>query len=219
MGPLHSMKTRPPPLLQISQSPEKTETGKEESCPFSLHSPHFYPDKFCDGSQIEGKCQISLLLNHSAKTIQSPTVEQPRNLSVRSQVFLNFFPNWALSRPVPFYWVTIALASFSQPPSPNSWHPVSFDWVGISQYFQQSPTQCLDHEWVSPGCFTHTPPPQYLSYWKAAGNLLHHQIKLRISTNMGDSRTRRDLPKFIYTPRGGGWVQEATAVTKAPVPR
>ena len=157
MGPLHSMKTRPPPLPQISQSPEKTETGREESCPFSLDSPHFYPDKFCNGSQIEGNCQISLLLYHSAKTIQSPTMEQPWNLSVRSQVFLNIFPNWALSRPVPFYWVTIALASLSQPPSPNSWHPVSFDWVGISPYLSTEPHS----SWVSmPRMFhTHTTPP------------------------------------------------------------
>ena len=38
-------------------------------CHFLLH------DKFYNGSQIEEKCQMSLLLNHSAKTIQSPTME------------------------------------------------------------------------------------------------------------------------------------------------
>ena len=133
MGPLHSMKTRPPPLLQIPQSPEKTETGKEESCPFSLHSPHFYPDKFCDGSQIEGKCQISLLLNHSAKTIQSPTMERPEHLSAETQVFLDFFQ----SRPpysVPFHWVGNSPGIFQSAP-----HPVSFDWVGIPQYLSTKP--------------------------------------------------------------------------------
>ena len=36
---------------------------------------------------------------------------------------------------------------------------------------------------------------------------------------MGDSRTRRDLPKFVCTPRGGRWAQGAAAGTKAPVPR
>ena len=36
------------------------------------------------------------------------------------------------------------------------------------------------------------PPPQYLSNWEGAGNLLHWQIKLRISANTGDLRTRRD---------------------------
>ena len=53
---------------------------------------HFYPDKFHNGSQIEEKCQISLLLNHSAKTIQSPTMEPPQHLSAKPQVFLDFFP-------------------------------------------------------------------------------------------------------------------------------
>ena len=67
---------------------------------------------------------------------------------------------------------------------------------------------------VSPG----PTPPQYLSYWEGAGNLLHRQIKLRISANMGDSRSRRDLPKFVCTPQGGVWLQGATAGTKAPVP-
>ena len=62
----------------------------------------------------------------------------------------------------------------------------------------------------------HPGPLHYLSNWKWAGNLLHNHIKLRISTNTGDSKTRRGLPKFVCTPRGGGW---ATAGTKALVPR
>ena len=57
-----------------------------------MYFPHFYPDKFYKGSQIEGKCQISLLLNHSAKTIQSPTMECPEHLSAETRVFLDFFP-------------------------------------------------------------------------------------------------------------------------------
>ena len=56
--------------------------------------PHFYPDKFYNDSQIEEKCQISLLLNHSAKTIQSPTMEQPRHLSAKPGI-PQFFPSWA----------------------------------------------------------------------------------------------------------------------------
>ena len=76
----------------------KTKLARRSLVPFVqskalMYFSHFYPDKFYNGSQIEEKCQTSLLLNHSAKTIQSPTLEQPRNLSVRSQVFLNFFPN------------------------------------------------------------------------------------------------------------------------------
>ena len=52
--------------------------------------PYFYPDKFYNGSQTEEKCQISLLLNHSAKTIQSPTTEWLWHLSTESQVSLDF---------------------------------------------------------------------------------------------------------------------------------
>ena len=35
-------------------------------------------------------------------------------------------------------------------------------------------------------------PPTVSFNWDGAGNLLHCQIKLRISTNTGDPRTRRD---------------------------
>ena len=55
--------------------------------------PHFYPDKFYNGDQIEENCQISLLLNYSAKTTQSPTTEQPQHFSAEPRVFLDFFPN------------------------------------------------------------------------------------------------------------------------------
>ena len=172
--------------------------------------PYFYPDKFYNGSQIEEKCQISLLLNHLAKTIQSSTMEQPQPSPRYSSIF------FLQSRPPIQYFSTgwaIPLASFSQ--IPTQYLLTGWEFLGI---FQPSPTQGLDHEWVCPGYFTR-PPPQYLSYWEGAGNLLHHQIKLRISMNIGDSKTRRNLPKLVCTPRGGGWVQGATAGTKAPVPR
>ena len=78
--------------------------------------PHFYPDKFYNGSQIEEKGQISLLLNHLAKTIQSSTTERPQHLSAEPQVFLDFFPQ--LNMPTQFLSIgwAILLASFSQPP-------------------------------------------------------------------------------------------------------
>ena len=93
-----------------------------------MYFPHFYPDKFYKGNQIEGKCQISLLLNHLAKAIQSPTMERPQHLSAETQVFLNFFPIEP-PYPVPFHWVSNSPGIFQLPP-----HPVSFDWVGIPQY-------------------------------------------------------------------------------------
>ena len=68
-----------------------------------MYFPHFYPDKFYKGSQIEEKCQISLLLNHSAKTIQSPTIERPQHLSAEPQVVLDFFFPIEPPYPVPFH--------------------------------------------------------------------------------------------------------------------
>ena len=61
-------------------------------------------------------------------------------------------------------------------------------------------------------------PLQVSFAWEGIGNLLHHQVKLRFSTNMGDLRTRRVLPKFVCTPWGIRWVQEAAAGTKALIP-
>ena len=174
-----------------------------------IYFSHFYPDKFFNGSQIEEKCQTSLLLNHSAKTMQSPTMKQPQHLSAKPWVFLNFFPIEP-PYPVPFHWV--GNSGIFQPAP----HPVSFAWVRISGYLSTKP-HLVSRPWVSiPWMFTCL---QYLSYWERAGKLLHCQIKLRTSTNLGDSRIRRDLPKFVCTPRGGGWAQGAAAGTKAPVPR
>ena len=93
-----------------------------------MYFPHFYSDKFYKGSQIEEKCQISLLLNRSAKTIQSPTTEQPRHLSAEPQVFLDFFPIEP-PYPLPFHWVGNSPGIFQPAP-----HLASFDCVGIPQY-------------------------------------------------------------------------------------
>ena len=82
-----------------------------------MYFPHFYPDKFYKDSQIEEKCQISLLLNHSTKIIQSPTMVRPQHVLAEPQVFLNFFSQ---SSPPTQYLSTgwaILLASFSQPPT------------------------------------------------------------------------------------------------------
>ena len=125
-----------------------------------------------------------------------------------------FFPH---SSPLTQYLSTgwlIPLASFTQP---RPQLPVSLPGWEFLCIFQPSPTQCLDHEWVCPGCFTRA-LSQYLSYWEGAGNLLHSQIKLRVSTSTGDSRTGRDLPKFVCTPQGGRLVQGAAAGTKARIP-
>ena len=116
--------------------------------------------------------------------------------------------------PVPFPWVGNSPGIFQPAP-----YPISFAWVGISQYLSAEP-HSVSRPWVDTLWMFHPPPsprPQYLSYWEVAGNLLHCQVKLGISTNAGDSRTRRDLPKFVCTPQE--WAQGAAAGTKAPVPR
>ena len=95
--------------------------------------PHFYPEKFYKVSQIEGKYQITLLLNQSTKTIQSSTMEWPQHLSAETRVFLDFFQ----SRPpysVPFHWMGNSPDIFQPAP-----HPVSFDWVRIPQYLCTEP--------------------------------------------------------------------------------
>ena len=193
MGLLHRMRTRPPPSHQFLSHLRKLKPARS-LVPFLqskalMYFPHFYPDKFYNGSQIEENCQ-SLLLNHSAKSIQSLTMEPPQHLSAKPRVFLDFFlPVSPSTQYLSTGWV-IPLASFSQPAT----HYLFSGWEFLS-IFQPSPTWCLDHEWVYPGYFT-----QYLSYQEGAGNLFHRQIKLRNSTNTADSRTRWDLPKFSCTP-------------------
>ena len=125
------------------------------------------------------------------KTTQSHTTEQPRHRSAKTQVLLDLFQSSPHRQYLSTGWV-IPLASFSG--SPTQYLSTGWKFLVV---FQPSPTQCLALGWLCPECFTH---PQYLSNWEGAGYLLHHQIKLRISTNTGDSRTRRDLPKFICIP-------------------
>ena len=62
-------------------------------------------------------------------------------------------------------------------------------------------------------------PPRYLSHWKGLDNLLHHQIKLRISTSNGRLENQERLTQIHLHFLGGGWVPGATAGAKAPVPR
>ena len=150
-----------------------------------MYVSYFCPKTFYKGSQNEENCQISLLPNHSARTTQAPIMEQPQYLSAKLWVFLDIFQS-SPSPPTPqepCYWVGIPLGIFQPGP-----HPVSFDWLGISQYLSTEP-HSVSRPWVGMPQIFH-PPPQYLSNWEGAGNLLHKQIKLRISTNMGDLRTR-----------------------------
>ena len=132
-----------------------------------IDSPHFYPDKFYNGSQIEGKCQISLFFNHLAKTVQSPTMEWPWHLSAEPWVFLDFFPIEP-PYPGPSHWVGNSPGIFQPAP-----HPVSFAWVGISLYLSAEPYS-VSRPWVGMSQMFHPGPTQYLSYWDGAGNLLHH---------------------------------------------
>ena len=65
-----------------SQLPEDTLWPEGANVPFLqsralMYFSQFYPIIFYNGCPIEEKCQISLLLDHSAKTIQSPTMKQP----------------------------------------------------------------------------------------------------------------------------------------------
>ena len=173
--------------------------------------PHFHPDKSYDGSQIEEKHHISLLTTQPRPF--SPLQRRDLGIFQPSPGYsLIFFPIKSPSQ-VPFHWVGNSPSTFQPAP-----HPVSFAWVEISQYLSAEP-HLVSRPWVGVPWMFHPGPLQYLSYWEGAGNLLHRQIKLGISTNTGDSTTRRDLLKFVCTPREGGWAQGATAGTKAPVPR
>ena len=150
MGPLHGMRTRPPPRRKFLSHLRKPKLAGRCLVPFLqskalMYYPHFYPDKFYNGSQTEERCQMSLLLKHSAKTFESPTTEWPQHLSAEAQVFLDFFPIEPCY-PVPFHCVG---TSPGQPPTQHLL--TGWEFLGI---FQLSPTQCPDHEWVCPGYFT-----------------------------------------------------------------
>ena len=167
-----------------------------------VFSPHFYANKFYKGSQTEGKCQISLLLNHSVKTTQFPTTKWPRCLSAKPWVFLNVFQ--FTPSPVSFHWVGNSPGIFK--PHPPT--PITFDWVGTSWCLSTEP-HSLPRPWVGMPWIFHLshPHPQYFLNWEGTSNLLHHHIKLRMSTRMGDLRTTRDLAKFICTPREDRWAE------------
>ena len=117
-----------------------------------MYFPHFYPDKFYNGSQIEEKCQISLLTTQPRPF--SPLQWSNLGIFQPSPVIPRFFspqlspPTQCLST----RWA-ILLASFSQPPTQYLLPGWEFRCI-----FQLSPTQCLDHEWVCPRCFTRAPP-------------------------------------------------------------
>ena len=153
---------------------------------------------------------LTFILTNSIKAVKlresvrsaSYLTTQPRPFSPLQWSDLNIFqsrPRYSLiffqSIPSTQYLSTgwaILLASFIWPLT--QYLLTGWEFLSI---FLPSPTHCLDHEWLCPRCFTwaHPTPVSFL-----LGNLLYHQIKLRISTNMRDSRTRRDLPKFICTP-------------------
>ena len=153
---------------------------------------------------------LTFILTNSIKAVKlresvrsaSYLTTQPRPFSPLQWSDLNIFqsrPRYSLiffqSIPSTQYLSTgwaILLASFIWPLT--QYLLTGWEFLSI---FLPSPTHCLDHEWLCPRCFTwaHPTPVSFL-----LGNLPYHQIKLRISTNMRDSRTRRDLPKFICTP-------------------
>ena len=118
LGPHHSCKflshLRKPKLAQRSLVPFLQSKAL-------MYFPHFYPDIFYNGSQIEKKCQISLLLNHSAKTMQSL---QWSDLSIfqlspgYSSIFFQSSPPY----PVPFHWMGNSPGIFQPAP-----HQGSFD--------------------------------------------------------------------------------------------
>ena len=143
--------------------------------------------------------------------IKSFTLKQPQDLSAEPWAFLDSFPHLS---PATHYlstgWV-VPLASFSQPCS--QYLLPGWEFLDIFQPRLSVSTMSGYASDVS------TADPSVSSYWKGTGKLLSHQIKLRIFTNRGDSRNRRELLKFVCTPWGGRWTQGATAGTKAPVPQ
>ena len=145
MGPLHRMRTRPPPSHQFLSHLRKLKPARS-LVPFLqskalMYFPHFYPDKFYNGSQTQEKCQMSLLTTQP-RPFESPKTEWPQHLSAEPQVFLDFFPIEPLY-PVPFHWVGNSPGIFRPAPP----HPASFDWVGITQYLSTEP-HSVSRPWV-----------------------------------------------------------------------
>lgn len=106
----------------------------------------------------------------------------------------------------------ILLVSLNQPPYPC---PVSFNWVGVPLIpFNQASPQYLSTGWVFLSIFQMSPIQFLPTGWVFPS-------VCQPGPTMGYLRTRRDLPKFVFTPQGGSWAQGATAGingTKAPVP-
>ena len=141
----------------------KAQPAKRSLVPFFhskalIHS-HLYPDRFYKGSRIEVVRSDSYLTTH------------PRPLSPLQRSDLGIFQ---LS---PGY--SSIFFSVEQPPPPYT-HPVPFHWVGISRYLSAEPHSCLDHEWVSPGCFTGSPLPHIFLSRECMflGSLSHHNKDL-----------------------------------------
>ena len=132
-----------------------------------MYFPHFHPDKFYSGSQIEEKCQISLLTTQPRPF--SPLQWSNLGIFQLSPSYSSiFFSPIEPPYPVPFYCVGNSPGIFQPAP-----HPVSFAWVGISLYLSAEPYS-VSRPWVGMSQMFHPGPTQYLSYWDGAGNLLHH---------------------------------------------
>ena len=111
-----------------------------------MYFPHFYPDKFYNGSQIGEKCQNS----------QDCSVPYNGGTSASFSRALGIARFFSQLRPSTQYLSTgwaILLAPFSQ--TPNQYLLTGWEFFSV---FQPSPIQCLDHEWVCLGCFTRAHP-------------------------------------------------------------
>ena len=158
---------------------------------------------------------LTFILTNSIKAIKwrqrvksvSYLITQPRPLSplqwsnltilqltLRYYLFYLFIFSVKLSPPptVPFHWVSsFQVVFFFSNQSPTQYLLTGWEFLRV---FQPSSTHCFDHEYAldifpnphPPPPPTHPTPHQYLSNWEWAGNPLHCQIKLRISTNTGD---------------------------------
>ena len=199
----------------------KAQPAKRSLVPFFhskalIHS-HLYPDRFYKGSRIEVVRSASYLTTQPRPV--SPL--QRSNLSIfqlspgYSSIFFSVEqPPPPYTHPVLFHWVVIHLASFSH--LPRSTFPLGGNF--LVSFNRAEPHSCLDHEWVSPGCFTGSPLPHIFPTGR--GRVTCSTAKWNSASQpMWDLRTRRDFPKFVRIPWGGGWAQGAAAGTKAPVPR
>ena len=144
-------------------------------------------------SQIEGKCQISLL--STQPKLFSPLQWSDLGIFHLSPgYFLIFFP-FKPPHPVPIHWVGYSPGIFQPAPTPRIFclggnFSVSFSRAPLSVQTMNGWT--LD---VSPG------PPSPVSFLLEGGRYpAPPSNKTESQPNMGDSRTRRDLPKFVCIP-------------------